>query len=403
MKFFILLFLFLFFNPLFAKTYSPQELSFLVQERAPLIKIYLEQEQSGAIQVKGSKLLANPVFTYQGGHAKTGTDGGHVMDFTLSQSIPWPGKRSSLVKSQEFLLQISRLDLEEVKLHLSHRVFLLAYQLAFDTEVEKHNKERKERFFIISKYLSTRPIASPKLILEKDLIESQIRLVEKFMNEVTARKNGLKEELALLAGISDFDISLDWSRIPALRGKNYYLSNLEEGFRLKKIKQQILLGQNRIEEARLEARPDITVGVNYRQENVSPRNYFYHGQVAVVIPILDRGQYSVQFAKAQMRKDEAGAKLALQENSTSLNYSYENLLAANESLKLFPMSLRAKSKERFRKAEEAFRKGQIDVMTFLQSDIQVHDNIDLIYTSRLEYLQSLSALELLVGNKMEFN
>ena len=373
----------------------------MVQERAPLIKMHLEEEQVSQNQVRDARLLANPILSYQGGHAKTGTQGGKVMEFTLSQPLPWPGKRSASIKSQEFLLQISRLDLEEAKLYLSHRVILLAYQLAFESEVEKHNKERKERFSIIAKYLSTRPLASPKLILEKDLIESQIRLVEKFMNEVSARKNGLKEELALLSGIQDLEISLDWEKLPKIQGKDFYLSKIDQGFRLKKLKQQVLLGQNRIEEARLEARPDITVGVNYRQENVAPRNYFYHGLVSVVIPILDRGQYSVQIAKAQVRKEEAGVKLALQETNTTLHYSYENLLAANESLKLFPLNLMKKSKERFKKAEEAFRKGQIDVMTFLQSDIQVHDNIDLIYTSRIEYLNSLSALELLVGNKME--
>ncbi len=40
-------------------------------------------------------------------------------------------------------------------------------------------------------------------------------------------------------------------------------------------------------------------------------------------------------------------------------------------------------------------------MTFLQSDTQVHENIDLIYTTRLEYLNSLSGPELQVSHPME--
>jgi outer membrane protein TolC len=296
---------------------------------------------------------------------------------------------------------MAKLDVEEAKLLLTHRVILLGYQLAFESEIEKHNKERKDRFSIIARYLSTRPLASPKLILEKDLIESQIRLVEKFMNEVSARKNGLKNELEILTGIKDLQVGIEWSKLPPIREKEFYRFNIDQGPRFKKIRQQLLLGENRVEEARLQARPDITLGVNYRQENISPRNYFYHGQVAIVIPIVDRGQYSVQTAKAQLRREEAGVKLAEQEFNTTLNYSYENLLAANESLKLFPISLKGKSIERFKNAEEAFRKGQIDVMTFLQSDIQVHENISLVYTSRLEYLSALSNLELLVGKNME--
>lgn len=396
-------FIFLLFsvNSLFAKTYAPQELSLLAQERAPLIKIFLEQENVQQSQLKQSRILANPVLTYQGGRLKSGSQSGQVTDLTLMQPVPWFGKRSASIKSHEFLSRIAQMDLSESKLLLSHRVFLLAYELASEVEIEKHNKERKERFSLIAKYLSSRPLASPKQILEKEIIESQIRLLEKLMNQVTARKNGLKDELRLLTGLTEMELKVDWDRLPVSHQKDFYANNLNEGWKLKKLNQNLLLSENRIEEARLAARPDIMVGVNYRQENVAPANHFYHGQVAVVIPIVDRGQHSVQTARAQVRRDEASIKLAVQENSADLSYSYEALEAAKNSLHLFPMNLKAKSQKRFKQAEDAFRKGQIDVMTFLQSDTQVHENIDLIYTSRIEYLSSLSRLEQLVGHYME--
>ncbi|WP_408095712.1 TolC family protein [Peredibacter sp. HCB2-198] len=423
MKFFILLLLSV--NFLSAKTVNPRELSELAQERAPLVKIFLEQESMGQNQLKQSRVLANPILTYQGGRLKSGTQSGQVTDLTFMQPVPWPGKRSALIKSHEFLSRISQMDVAEARLSLGHRVYILAYELASEIEIEKHNKERKERFSLIAKYLSSRPLASPKQQLDKDIIESQIRLVEKLMNQVTARKNGLREELRLLTGLDSLDITVDWEKLPAPHPRDYYASNIGDGWRIKKLDQSVKLSENRIEEARLQARPDIMVGVNYRQENVAPVNHFYHGQVAVVIPIVDRGQHSVQTARAQLRRDEASMKLAVQETNTELAsraqlrrdeasmklavqetntelaYSYESLLAAKNGLSLFPMTLKHKSELRFQKAEDAFRKGQIDVMTFLQSDTQVHENIDLIYTSRLEYLTAVSRLEQLVGHYLE--
>ncbi|WPU66725.1 TolC family protein [Peredibacter starrii] len=399
MKFFILLLLSV--NFLSAKSVNPRELADLAQERAPLIKIFLEQESMGQSQLKQSHILANPILTYQGGRLKSGTQSGQVTDLTLMQPVPWPGKRSALIKSHEFLSRISQMDVAEAKLSLGHRVYILAYELASEVEIEKHNKERKERFSLIAKYLSSRPLASPKQQLDRDIIESQIRLVEKLMNQVTARKNGLREELRLLTGLDDLEINVDWEKLPNAHPRDFYASNIGEGWRLKKIDQSVKLSENRIEEARLQARPDIMVGVNYRQENVAPTNHFYHGQVAVVIPIVDRGQHSVQTARAQLRREEASMKLALQETNTELAYSYESLLAAKNGVSLFPMNLRRKSEVRFQRAEDAFRKGQIDVMTFLQSDTQVHENIDLIYTSRLEYLTAVSRLEQLVGHYLE--
>lgn len=399
MKFFILLILIV--NSLSAKTVNPRELSELAQERAPLIKIFLEQESMGQNQLKQSRMLANPILTYQGGRLKSGTQSGQVTDLTFMQPVPWPGKRSALIKSHEFLTRINQMDVAEAKLSLGHRVFILAYELASEIEIEKHNKERKERFSLIAKYLTSRPLASPKQQLDKDIIESQIRLVEKLMNQVTARKNGLREELRLLTGLENLDIAVDWEKLPTAHQKDFYASNIGDGWRLKKIDQNLKLSENRIEEARLQARPDIMVGVNYRQENVAPVNHFYHGQVAVVIPIVDRGQHSVQTARAALRREEASMKLAVQETNTELAYSYESLMAAQNGLSLFPLTLKRKSEIRFQKAEDAFRKGQIDVMTFLQSDTQVHDNIDLIYTSRLEYLTAVSRLEQLVGHYLE--
>lgn len=387
----------------FATSLTPLELATLAQERAPVIKMYLEQQQVAEAQIKQAKILANPVLTYQGGSLKAGTESGRVTDLSLMQPIPWLGKRSSRIKSQEFLSNLSKLDTLETKLLLGHRVYLLTHRLAHQMEMEKYNKQRKERFSLIVKYLSTRPLASPRQSLEKDLIESQIRLVEKTMNELTSFKNGLLNELSLLTGITDLEVKVDWAKLPASHPESFYSSNLSQGYRIKKMNENLRLSENRIDEARVEARPDIMVGVNYRQENVAPVNHFYHGQVAIVIPLVDRGQHSVQAARAQLRKDEAGMKVAQMDNASELIYSLEALKASNRGLELFPLGLLSKSSSRFSKAEEAFRKGQIDVMTFLQSDNQVHENINLVYNSRIEYLDSLSRLELLVGHHMEQN
>ncbi len=386
-----------------AKTFSPLELAGLAQERAPIIKMYLEQQNVSESHIKQAKILANPTLTYQGGSLKAGTESGRVTDLTLMQPIPWLGKRSSRIKSQEFLANLSKLDTLETKLLLGHRVYLLTHRLAHQMEMEKYNKQRKERFSLIVKYLSTRPLASPKQSLEKDLIESQIRLVEKTMNELTSFKNGLLNELSLLTGVENLEVSVDWKKLPGSHEESFYSNHLTDGYRMKKANETIRLSENKIDEARVEARPDIMVGVNYRQENVAPANHFYHGQVAIVIPLVDRGQHSVQAARAQLRKDEAGMKVARMDNESELIYSVEAFKAANRGIDLFPLDLLSRSSTRFNKAEDAFKKGQIDVMTFLQSDTQVHENINLVYESRMEYLESLSRLEQLVGHHMEQN
>lgn len=384
-----------------AEATTPKELSKLVAERAPLIKMYLEQENASEADVRQSKILANPTLTYQGGELRSIGTKGVVTDITLTQPLPWPGKREAGIRNQEFLSKISKLNLIEAKVELGHRVYLLAYELASLIEIEQHNKERRDRFALISKYLNSRPLVSPRQLLEKDLILTQLRIVEKSMNEATARRKGLERELQILTGLPEIKVTVDWKNLPKSHDRSFYFSEYTTSIRFKKMHEELRASENRIESARLNARPDILVGVNYRKEDVQPANHFYHGQISVVIPIMDHGQQSVQSARAQLRHNEAQLKLIDQESKTQLEQFFESYQSALKNIELFPLTLKEQSERRFKQAEEAFRKGQIDVMTFLQSDTQVHENIDLIYTTRLEYLNSLSGLELQVSHQME--
>jgi outer membrane protein TolC len=376
-----------------ALPHTPSQLVQLVQDRAPLVKIFAEEQNASEAAVNKARTLANPFLTFQGGELRTAGQRGGVLDLTLMQPLPWPGKRTQQVRGQEFLRKIAELNLEEVKMELAHRIFLLCWELASETAIESHNQERRERFAFISRYLTTRPLASPKESLEKDLILSQLRVVEKSMNEASARRRGLEKELQILTGLSEVKVEVDWSKLPSPHETSRYLKEYSESISFKKMQEEKKISENNIESARLEARPDILVGVNYRQENVNPSNQFYHGQVSLVIPLIDRGQHSVQRARAELRKTEAQLLLLEHTTRTEISYLIEQMVLAKKNLEVFPLSLQVQSESRFHKALDAFRKGQIDVMTFLQSDTQVHDNIHHVFSSRLAYLTTLSQLE----------
>lgn len=396
-----ILFIFLMSVSVYGKDYYPSNLGQLAVERAPYIKMYVETQSASQSGVKQSKLIGNPIVTIQSGQLRSGTARGAVIDLTLNQPFPWPGKREAFIQSQELLLKVSQVDLEEAKLLITHRVNLLSFQIAIATEIEKHHAERKQRFSLVHRYLTSRPLASPRQQIDKDMIENQIRVFEKLMRQVSARKVGLMEELILLTGERDMTVVMPWDRLPNLPLKNKYESSLDESPRLKRSEQLMRLADNRIEEARYQARPDIFVGVNYRQENVAPTNHFYHAQVGVALPIIDYGQHNVEIAKAQARREEASKKMTNHMVLTELNLSYAELQANFESMGIFPLKDLDRLEKSFSRAETAFLKGQIDVLSFIQTDAQVHEYVELAYSSRVEYLSTLSQLEMLIGKKLE--
>ena len=394
--------IFLFFSQsLWSQTFTAQELLKLGEERAPHIKSQIYAVESSESMVKQSRLLANPIVTFQGGAIKSATQGGSVADLSINQPIPWLGKRAARIKSQEFLLSLSELDQEETKLSILHRIHLLVAEVAASQEVEKHYTERQHRFSLINKFLQTHIQASPKQSVDQDLIEAQIRIIERNMITLMARREALLWELEILTGSKVKAVEFSWKDDLPVPLKGHFLDAFESSPKTKRLKVMKNLSENRIEEARLEARPDILVGVNYRQENIAPVNHFYHGQVSIVMPIIDRGQHSVNAAQANLRRTEAINEVERNQFLATIHAQFATLVSAHKNTQIFTVKNIKPMDKKFEKAEVAFRKGQIDALTFLQSDTQVHENIDQVFMTRLEYLNSLSQLNIMVGKAPE--
>jgi outer membrane protein TolC len=167
--------------------------------------------------------------------------------------------------------------------------------------------------------------------------------------------------------------------------------------RYKKLLIQSEMAQNKINEARFEARPDILLGVNYRQENVAPVNHFYHGMVSVVIPIIDHGQHSVEAARAEKRRTDAIRSFENDQILSLIHQAFSEYEGSKKALEVFRLKNLSSLEKKFLEAEKSFRKGFIDALTFLQIDSQVHENIDQIYLSRVSYVNAVSQLHLLIG------
>lgn len=384
-----------------AGIYSVKELVQKSEEYSPQIKSEAFNLNASEAQVRQSRLLANPYFTYQGGVLQSGNSRGAVTDLTLNQPIPWYGKRQVRISAQEFVMKLSELSKEEMKLAVAHRIYTVSAEAAALQELESHYKERKRRFGLIEQSLRSRPQVSPKQRVDKDLIESQIKLMEKMMLDLLARKEALTWELSILTNVKVDKVSFAWENLPKGLSKEEYFNLLDSSPKSVRWKLEEKIAENRIEQARLEARPDIMVGVNYRNENVYPANHFYHGQVSLVIPIVDHGQHSMQVAKAEQRKTSAIHSVQRNEYSSMIHQLFAQLEASRKAIEVFDIKKHDAVEQKFFDAEVSFRKGLIDAITFLQIDSQIHENIDQIYLTRVEYVSSLSNLNLLVGKAPE--
>jgi outer membrane protein TolC len=391
------LFIYLFSSSLFAQVYSMEELVQKAQGYYPELAAKEFEIASSKALMKQAKKWGNPFLTYQGGEIRSDGQRGSVLDLTLSQPIPWPGKRRLRFKAQEEIFHLSEISQEEIKISFTHRVYLLGIQLAALQELQGHQLERKKRFQLIEKSLKIRPQISPRQKVDQNLINSQITLIEKSMLEILSQKESLLRELSLLSNTNLQKIDFSWKKLPEMLNRDKVMTFLDESPRAKYWKGGEKLASIRVEEARIESRPDILLGVNYRREGIDPKNHFYHAQVSFVLPLLDQGQIAAESARALSFKLKAENSREKHELMAAVYKNYAHLEAAQKALDLFKFNELSLMENQFKEAEDSFRKGLIDAISFLQVDSQVHELIDQVYFTRVEYLSAHSSLKQLVG------
>ena len=129
----------------FGATLSPYDLSVLAEERAPLIKAQIENKAVSESQISQSKLLPNPILTLQSGSIKSATQSGSVIDVTIGQPLPWPGRRDAQIDGARILGKVASMDVDQSRLVINHAATLLGIEWAILNELEKHNKKRRQR------------------------------------------------------------------------------------------------------------------------------------------------------------------------------------------------------------------------------------------------------------------
>lgn len=386
-----------------AASFSFADIADRASKNAAFIQAQVKDVEASKAFSEGAGLLPNPNVSLQLGHLRSGGSQGVTAEAALLQTIPFPGKRGAQKYLGEMEQKIAEVALEEAKLVIQHEATLLAIQwLVIDKEAE-HLLERKRRFNLVHTYLLNHPQASPSQKIEKDLIESQIQLLEKSFVTVDEEKKTLESRLRLYAQIEgDFAIKEEWL-VPqkALEFALDSQRSIEGNFQKKRKQLEVEKAQGQLTRSKVEKLPDIGVGIGYRVENVVPSNHFYYGTLNLSIPLFDRGQYSVPEAQAKLDAQRARLEHIRRRAAQELEESLIQLRAASQIAASFPVSKAEAVEAKFDLSEQEFKKGRITTSILLQTDAQLHEILGTTYDAQLLLAQRLSKVFLLKGTPLK--
>lgn len=382
-----------------AEEYSLDQLVEIAVSRSPQLRAADLDVLSREKEVSQAGVWENPNLDL--GSENKSESGGSTKQWKvgLSQTFGVPGKYSLRGDVAESEHKISRLDRRNTELILRHGVLLRAFSFLASEERAKHAEERLSRFTDVQTYIRARTFASPQKRAEATIVTGKLLVLERDLLKLKAEADAHWEDLNLFLGLkSRPKIRTNWFR----GTRSFSLEGLQEkldGANPDLSRQKLIVEKSDLEVrlAEKDAWPAFTVSGSYGDGSGFAPEKTYGLGMSFPIPVFNANRAEIQASqfrrqaestRLQFERDKAAAQL----KKVLLRYETSRSAIQRLSVNRVPEIEKAMSI-----TDQGFRKGQVDLLTYIEADSQHAETLEGIYAAQVEYLSFLSDLLTLVG------
>ncbi len=374
-------------------------------ERNPELKFYEAEITAAKAGRKTAGLFANPELSGAVGQKTVRGGGlgaeGVAWSVSVVQPFEWPGRIGLQKAIANHDVELAALGYERFKLALAGRVRTLAYGLFTAQEKSSAATEVAERFKALREVLVQRDPAGLTPLLETRVIEAIELNAQRKASEATLSTQAALLELNQLRGVApDTRLSIghaslgfrppeDRNTLVALARTN----NFELRVRAVELAQQGF----RVDLARNERYPTISVGPSISEERAGDRERIIGVGISLPLPLWNRNKGNIEAAAARKMQAEVSLNVTereIQRKVIEAALTYETKL--REMAKWRPDSV-----EHFREAAELadrhYRLGAVPIAIYVELQKQYLDAIEGLLDTKKEALEAAAQLELLTG------
>ena len=316
-----------------------------------------------------------------------------------SQPLAVPGKYSLRGEVAEAEFKISKIDRSSVELFLKHEILVKTYVYLAAEERSKHAEERLTRFREVQGFIRSRTFASPQKRAEATIVTGKLVVLEKELLNLHAQAEVLWEELNLYLGLAAKPkIRANWYRT----GKSFSLEDLREKLAASNPsinRQKLILekAEKQVKLAQKDSWPTPTVSGFYSDGNgISPEKIYGLG-LSLPISIFNTNSAGVQASQFKSQAEATRLDLEREKTLLGLKSAFLRYESARSSIQHLSITRVPEIEKGMTITDQGFRKGQVDLLTYIEADSQHSDSLDAIYAAQTEYISYLSNLLALVG------
>lgn len=318
---------------------------------------------------------------------------------SLVQPLTSPWKTNFKSKIAKSSLDIENHHFEDQLLTTKVDVLRLIFHFNIANEKIKRVDAHVKRIELLNSFLRSRKFVSAQKQSEAFIVENKIKVLRKQLDELTILAKTLWLQLNPL-------LQLDGPQQLQSFWVNQALDLSKEEFFQKMLKQNhdLELSQYEIEKSQSEysfeknqSLPDLSLtgGVGKGQNGNPEDNYTVGVQLSVPLFNINRNKRSA--SQWALRQSQTKKELILQQIKKDFDSTFQQYELSKGLIQKFPLQRLADLENRMQKMTEQFKRGQIDLMTFVEADLSHDLLIDETLNIQMDYIHALSNMSVLVG------
>lgn len=322
------------------------------------------------------------------------------MRYGLSQTIYMPGKFSTKEKIFKSEAVIARLEATSVELKIKGVVLNLVYEFKASKEKMNHAKERLERFKTVQNFIRSRVFAAPQKKAEASIVTGKLIVLQKELFHIQANTENIWNELNSHLKLSSIpEIQLDWfKKGPSLNRQAMSNLLLANNIELKKQDAKLTQTKNEVDLISLDSWPGLTVSGSYSDgSGINPEKIYGVG-LSVPIPIFNANRSARSASELRSKAEVERLNFVKEQTLKELNSAFLNFELAKKSVINLPVVKINELEKAIAETDIGFKRGQVDLLTYLEADSQHFESISAILETQLDLIKSISAIQNLTNN-----
>lgn len=379
-----------------AENYSLADLVGLAHKNAQILNAQEAHADASRLAASQARMWSGATIGFSGGRKKVAGLSGSRSEWTFDQPLPLLGKTEVHGDLFDIESESWRMRREAMRTAIALDVIRSAYDYAVNRRKTAFAESRQRRFDLIREFLAGRSFPTPQGKAESRIVQNRLRglAAEAIQSQAgvgTAIEN-LRVFIPLKPGVQP-GIDLRWftGEKPLDKGE-WTAKALDKN-------PDLHLQRFAVQSADLEGKlaskegwPETGLAASYEEAKAGETEKTYGLGLNLAFPSWNANRSGHRSAEGKKRAEEM--QLAFQEQK--LKADIQRLLVEYEAARRivleFPETVLSEMETQIQEAEAGFRKGQLDLLTFLELDGSVSDTFNRVLDAQANFAARVADL-----------